>query len=170
MSSLTLEQINALDAAAFTARLGHIFEHAPWVARRAAAALPFKSRDDLHRAMVAVIEVARDEEKLELLRNHPDLAGRAALAGQLTPESTREQAGVGLDRLSREDYERFHALNRAYKDKFGFPFIVAVKGLTKDDILAAYETRIGNDRATELETALAQVARIGALRLAELVR
>ena len=166
---LTLAEINALDAAAFVTRLGHVFEHAPWVAERTAARLPFASRDDLHRAMLAVIGEASEAERLALLRGHPDLAGRAAVAGDLTADSRKEQAGAGLDRLSREEYERFHALNSAYTAKFGFPFIIAVKGKTKDDILAAYAARVGNDRATELRTALEQVCRIGGFRLADAV-
>ncbi len=166
---LTLAEINALDVPAFVTRLGHVFEHAPWVAERTGARRPFASRDDLHRAMLAVIAEASEAERLALLRGHPDLAGRAAIAGDLTADSRKEQAGAGLDRLSREEYERFHALNSAYTTKFGFPFIFAVKGKTKDDILAAYAARVGNDRATELRTALEQVGRIGGFRLADAV-
>jgi 2-oxo-4-hydroxy-4-carboxy-5-ureidoimidazoline decarboxylase len=166
---LTLAELNSLDPADFVARLGHVFEHAPWVAERVAARRPFADRDDLHRAMLAVIGEASEAERLALLRGHPDLAGRAAIAGNLTADSRKEQAGAGLDRLSREEYERFHALNGAYTTKFGFPFIFAVKGKTKDDILAAYAARVGNDRATELRTALEQVGRIGAFRLADTV-
>lgn len=166
---LTLAELNTLDVWAFVARLGHVFEHAPWVAERVAGRRPFVSRDELHRAMVGVIGEAGEAEKLALLRGHPDLAGRAAIAGDLTVDSKREQAGAGLDRLSREEYERFHALNTAYNTKFGFPFIFAVKGKTKDDILAAYAARVDNDRATELRTALDQVGRIGGFRLADAV-
>jgi 2-oxo-4-hydroxy-4-carboxy-5-ureidoimidazoline decarboxylase len=169
MPVITLNEINALDTAAFVARLGHVFEHAPWVAERVAAQRPFASRDDLHRAMVAVIDKASEAEQLALLRGHPDLAGRAAIAGALTEDSKKEQAGAGLDRLTPDEYNRFHALNQAYTDKFGFPFILAVKGKTKGDILAAYAARIENDRAMELRTALEQVARIGGFRLAEAV-
>lgn len=166
---VTLAELNTLDPRAFVARLGHVFEHAPWVTERAAARRPFASRDDLHQAMLAAIDEANEAERLALLRGHPDLAGRAAMAGDLTDDSRKEQAGAGLDRLSREEYERFHALNSAYTTKFGFPFILAVKGKTKDDILAAYAARVGNDRATELRTALEQVGRIGGFRLADAV-
>ncbi len=169
MTMLTVAVLNALDAAGFAERLGHVFEHAPWVARRVADRRPFASREALHRAMVAVIGEAGEDEHLALLRGHPDLAGRAAIAGQLTADSTKEQAGAGLDRLTAAEYDRFHALNRAYREKFGFPFIVAVKGLTKNDILATYEKRVGNDRAAELRTALEQVGRIGSFRLADIV-
>lgn len=166
---VALAELNTLDVPAFVARLGHVFEHAPWVAERVASRRPFAGRDDLHRAMLAVIGEASEAEQLALLRGHPDLAGRAAIAGELTADSRKEQAGVGLDRLSREEYERFHALNSAYTTKFGFPFIFAVKGKTRGDILAAYEARIGNDRAAELRTALEQVGRIGGFRLVDAV-
>jgi len=166
---VTLAELNTLDPRAFVARLGHVFEHAPWVTERAAVRRPFASRDDLHRAMLTAIDEASEAEQLALLRGHPDLAGRAAMVGDLTADSKKEQAGAGLDRLSREEYERFHTLNSAYTTKFGFPFILAVKGKTKDDILAAYAARVGNDRETELRTALEQVGRIGGFRLADAV-
>ena len=166
---LTLAALNALDDAAFAARLAHIFEHAPWVAHRAARQRPFASRAALHQAMLAVIAGAGEAEQLALLRGHPDLAGKAAIAGDLTRDSRREQQGAGLDRLTPAEYERFHALNRAYRERFGFPFILAVKGRTKDDILAAFAARAGNDPAVERRTALEQVGRIAAFRLADLV-
>ena len=166
---LLLRDLNGLDAAAFAARLAHVFEHAPWVAARAADRRPFASRDALHRAMRDVIAAASEAEQLALLRGHPDLAGKAAIAGDLTADSRREQQGAGLDRLSAAEYERFHALNRAYTGRFGFPFILAVKGKTKDDILAAFAARVKNDRAAEFREALDQVGRIGGFRLADLV-
>lgn len=166
---VTLAEINAFDVATFVARIGHVFEHAPWVADRVAGRRPFASRDELHGAMLAVIAEASEAERLVLLKGHPDLAGRAAIAGDLTADSCKEQAGAGLDRLTPQEYERFHRLNSAYTAKFGFPFIVAVKGKTKDDILAAYTARVGNDRDTELRTALEQVGRIAGFRLADAV-
>jgi 2-oxo-4-hydroxy-4-carboxy-5-ureidoimidazoline decarboxylase len=169
MSKLTVAEVNALDAAAFERHLGAVFEHAPWIARRTAGRRPFKSPEDLHRAMCEVIAQAGEAEQLALLRNHPDLAGKAAIAGDLTADSRREQQGAGLDRLSSAEYERFHALNRAYKERFGFPFILAVKGKTKDDILAAFAARADGERAAEFRTALDQVGRIGGFRLADLV-
>lgn len=168
-SRLTMDELNALDAGAFEARLAHVFEHAPWVARRAAARRPFAGREELRRAMVAVIEAASEAEQLALLRGHPDLAGKAAIAGDLTADSKREQRGAGLDRLTPDEYERFHALNRTYQQRFGFPFILAVKGKTKDDILAAFSQRAGNGRAAEFREALGQVGRIAGFRLADLV-
>ncbi len=168
-AGLTIVQLNALNETEFVACLGHVFEHAPWVARRAAASRPFAGRDDLHRAMMAVIAQASEDERLALLRGHPDLAGKAAIAGDLTDDSRREQRGAGLDRLSPAEYDRFHELNRAYREKFGFPFILAVKGKTKADILAAFATRVGRDAATEFREAIEQVGRITALRLADIV-
>src|ERR1041385_4586832 len=110
---MNIAALNALDAAGFERCLGHVFEHAPWIARRAAAQRPFADRDALHAAMVAVIAKADAAEKLALLRGHPELAGKAAIAGDLTAESSREQKDAGLDRLTPAEYERFHALNDA---------------------------------------------------------
>ncbi|HEX9464850.1 MAG TPA: 2-oxo-4-hydroxy-4-carboxy-5-ureidoimidazoline decarboxylase [Alphaproteobacteria bacterium] len=166
---LSLQEVNALDPAAFEAHLGHVFEHAPWVTRRAATRRPFASRDALHRAMLDAIAAAEATEQLGLLRGHPDLAGKAAIGGDLTADSRREQHGAGLDRLTPAEYERFHALNRRYQEKFGFPFILAVKGKSKDDILAAFQARIDRAPDAEFGEALEQVGRIAAFRLADLV-
>jgi 2-oxo-4-hydroxy-4-carboxy-5-ureidoimidazoline decarboxylase len=166
---MKLAALNALDEAGFEARLGHVFEHAPWIARRTAARRPFADRAALHVAMVGVIAAADEAEKLALLRGHPELAGKAAIAGDLTAESKSEQKGAGLDRLTPAEYARFHALNDAYKQKFGFPFIVAVKGMDKHAILAAFQARLDSTRERELDTALEQVGRIGGFRLADAV-
>jgi OHCU decarboxylase len=168
-SRVTIAELNALETDAFGARLAHVFEHAPWVAKRAAARRPFADRAGLHRAMVDVIDAASEAERLALLRGHPDLAGKAAIAGDLTADSKREQQGAGLDRLTSAEYDRFHALNRTYKERFGFPFILAVKGKSKDDILAAFALRAGNERLAEFREALGQVGRIAGFRLADLV-
>ncbi len=162
---MTTTALNALDHATFMARIGSVFEHSPWVADRAWAARPFDGVDGLHQAMMRVVQAASADEQLALLRAHPDLAGKAARAGTLTADSSQEQAGVGLDRLSEAEYVRFDRLNTAYRETFGFPFIVAVKRHTKDSILAAYETRLKNDRATEIKTALAEVGLITRFRL-----
>ncbi|HJQ57817.1 MAG TPA: 2-oxo-4-hydroxy-4-carboxy-5-ureidoimidazoline decarboxylase [Vineibacter sp.] len=161
----TADRLNALDHAAFLALAGPVFEHSPWVAARAWAARPFDGIDGLHRAMMRVVTLASEDEQLALLRAHPDLAGKAARAGNMTSDSVREQAGVGLDRMSDAEYARFDRLNNAYRTKFGFPFIVAVKRHTRDSILAAYETRLENDRASEMATALAEVGLITRFRL-----
>jgi OHCU decarboxylase len=152
----------------FVSRYGGVIEHSPYLAERAFEAgriVEPLTADGVHEALVTEFRCASDEERLGVLRAHPDLAGKLAVAGQLTEDSRKEQAGAGLDRLSPEEFARFTALNTAYTEKFGFPYIIAVKGLTKDDILKAFEQRIGNDRHVEFETAAAQVERIALLRL-----
>lgn len=153
----------------FVERFGGIIEHSPFLAERAFDDGLVRGEhlnvDRVHAALVAVFRTASAEERLGILRAHPDLAGRLAIAGELTEDSAREQAGAGLDRLSPQEHARFTELNAAYVEKFGFPSIIAVKGLNKNAILAAFEARIGNSRETEFETACAQVERIALLRL-----
>jgi 2-oxo-4-hydroxy-4-carboxy-5-ureidoimidazoline decarboxylase len=130
------------------------------VVQRAARRLPLA---DLHAGLMQVVREAAPEEQLALIRAHPELAGKAAVA--LTEASAAEQASAGLDRLTREEFERFHALNAAYSARFGFPFIICVRLTDKAGILAAMERRLGNDRETEIETALAEIGEIVRLRL-----
>ena len=156
----------------FVTRFGGVFEHSPFIAERAyddgfiSDAL---TADRVHTAMVAIFRAASEEERLGVLTAHPDLAGRLAIAGELTEDSKKEQAGAGLDQLSAAEHARFTELNTAYTQKFGFPFIIAVKGLKKDGILAAFEKRIGNSRDEEFETAAAQVEKIALLRLTSML-
>ncbi|MGF7149301.1 2-oxo-4-hydroxy-4-carboxy-5-ureidoimidazoline decarboxylase [Sphingomonas zeicaulis] len=150
------------DAAAFVARYGALFEHSPWVVERAAARLPFA---DLHVGLMSVVRDATRDEQLALIRAHPELAGKAAIDGTLTEASTAEQASAGLDRLTREEYDRFHALNAAYRARFGFPFIICVRRTNKAGILAAMEQRLQQDSEAEIETAIAEIAEIVRLRL-----
>lgn len=157
-----------VDRTDFVVRYGGVFEHSPFIAERAFDAGSIEeplSAVSVHAALAAQFRAASEAERLGVLRAHPDLAGKLAIAGGLTEDSRKEQAGAGLDRLSPEEHARFTELNTAYVEKFGFPFIIAVKGLTKDDILAAFELRIHNDGAQELETAAAQVEKIARLRL-----
>lgn len=149
----------------FCAQLGHIFEHAPWVAAAAWHQRPFADFETLHQTMVKVVQQAEEAQQLELIRAHPDLAGKAAIQGELTEASSHEQAGAGLDRLNPEEYSRFHALNDAYRQKFAFPFILAVKGHDKHSILAAFTQRLQHDPASEKDQALQQIARIAYFRL-----
>jgi OHCU decarboxylase len=151
----------------FVALFGGVFEHSPWVAERAFDRNPqiALTTNAVHGALVAAFRAASDAERLGVLRAHPDLAGKLAIAGELTDDSKAEQASAGLDRLSSSEHARFTELNTAYTEKFGFPFIIAVKGLSKDDILSAFERRIDNDRQEEFETASAQVEKIALLRL-----
>lgn len=165
MTGLSLSEVNALGPDDFVARFGDVAEHSSWVAVEAAKARPFADREALVAAFVAAVAAAPEEARLALIRAHPDLAGKAAIRGELTGDSTREQAGAGLDSLSPAEFARFQHLNDAYNQRFGIPFIFAVKGATKDMILTAFETRIGNDIGTEVATALAQVGRIFRFRI-----
>jgi OHCU decarboxylase len=157
-----------IDRADFLARFGGVFEHSPFIAERAldagAVVLPLTA-PGVHGALTEAFRKASKAEQLGVLTAHPDLAGKLAIAGGLTEDSRKEQAGAGLDRLTPAEHARFTALNTSYTEKFGFPFIIAVKGLTKDDILAAFEARIGNTTEAEFETAKFQVERIALLRL-----
>jgi len=161
----SLAQINAMDAAAFTDALGFVFELSPWVVARAHAAGPFATREALHEAMTTVLNAAPRDDRLALIRAHPELAGKAAMARALTAESAGEQAGAGLDRLSRDEYARFHDLNAAYAARFGFPFIICVRRHDKAAILAAMARRLGNDREAEIDEAITQIGDISRLRL-----
>jgi 2-oxo-4-hydroxy-4-carboxy-5-ureidoimidazoline decarboxylase len=167
---MTLAEVNALSAEDFVSTFGGVAEHSAWVAGRAVAARPFASLDALVVAFQSAILGAGEDEQTALLRAHPDLAGKAALAGRLTPESTREQAGAGLGSLSEEEFARFTELNDAYRARFGIPFILAVTGATKTQILEAFENRVGGTVAEERLTALAQVLRIVRFRLVAGVR
>jgi 2-oxo-4-hydroxy-4-carboxy-5-ureidoimidazoline decarboxylase len=167
---IDLADVNAMTPEAFVTAFGDVAEHSPWVAEEAARARPFRTREDAIAGFERAMRAATHDERLALIRAHPDLAGRAAIAGGIAEDSRREQAGVGLDRLTPEEYERFTRLNDAYRARFGFPFIFAVKGATKGQILAAFESRLPNDREAEFETALTQIARIFRFRLEDRIR
>ncbi len=162
---MNVGDLNDGDLSGFVDALGAIFERSPWIAERAWNRRPFGTADDVMNAMLSVIESASDDEKIALIRAHPDLAGKAARAGTLTEHSTVEQAGVGLDRLSDEEFDRFHRLNDAYNSRFGFPFVVAVRGHTRETILAAFETRLKNDQPAEMAEALRNIGLIARFRL-----
>ncbi|MBM6550810.1 2-oxo-4-hydroxy-4-carboxy-5-ureidoimidazoline decarboxylase [Marinomonas ostreistagni] len=162
------------DKPSFIKQLKDIYEHSKWVAEAL-----YEQRDTLNQhpegiqiavqsALRDIVEAADHNTQLALLRAHPDLAGKAALAGELTDASSNEQAGAGLDQLSPPELERFLALNESYRDKFGFPFIMAVKGASKDQILEAFEARLPNTVATEFRYALNEVHKIAGFRLAAL--
>jgi 2-oxo-4-hydroxy-4-carboxy-5-ureidoimidazoline decarboxylase len=165
MTTVSLDQLNAADAVSFVAALGDIYEHAPWVAQAVCGARPFATLAALHAAMVAAVRAAPPERQLELIRAHPDLAGKAARAGRLTADSKAEQASASLDRLSEAELAQFHRLNDAYREKFAIPFIICVRRHGKDSILQQFEHRLRNATAAETETALTEIVRIGALRL-----
>jgi 2-oxo-4-hydroxy-4-carboxy-5-ureidoimidazoline decarboxylase len=163
---MTIDEINAFDRASFVASLGWIFEDSPWVADRAWASRPFASADQLRAAMITVVENAAPEERRELLRAHPDLGTGA----RISTASSNEQTGARLDRLTPAEFDRLHRMNAAYRDKFGFPFLFAVKGASKADILDALESRLSATPEAELREALRQVYRIARFRLEETVR
>ena len=159
---------SSMDRDAFVAAFGGIFEHSPWIAEQVYARGMTDALDGiagLHAAFMEVIEDADRDRQLALLRAHPDLAGRLAVRGELTEASTSEQASAGLDRCTPEEFAEFQRLNDAYKAKFAFPFIVAVRGMTREAILNAFRTRVDHETDWEFEEALRQVGRIGLLRL-----
>ena len=158
------ERLSALAQPEFVARLGGIYEHSPWVAERAFPARPFASLEALHAAMQGAMLAASREEQLALIGAHPELLGRLE-AAELTESSRREQAGAGLERCSAAQKARMRALNAAYREKFGFPFIVAVKGLDWGGIIERMEERLAHTREAEFETALREIGRIARFRL-----
>ena len=168
---VSIAAVNALGEDAFAARFGDVAERSPWVAAAAAAARPFADREALIAAFAGAVRAAPADAQLALLRAHPDLADRAAVAGNAAvgAESRREQAGAGLDRLTAAEFQRFADLNTRYRKRFGFPFIFAVKGAAKGAILAAFEERIHHSPAAERALALANVERILRFRLEDRV-
>jgi 2-oxo-4-hydroxy-4-carboxy-5-ureidoimidazoline decarboxylase len=155
------------DRARFVALYGHLFEHSPWVIERAWDKRPFADAGALHAALLQVLAEAAPSERVALVRAHPQLADKAAIAQGLTESSAAEQASAGLDRLTAEEYATFHALNRAYRDRFGFPFIICAKLHHKEEILAAMRRRLVGEPQGELDEALTQVGLISRLRLAD---
>ena len=150
----------------FVQRYGGIYEHSPWVAERADAHVDDGAGIDvIARVMADCVDNAALDQQLELIRAHPDLAGKAQIAGELTPDSTSEQASAGLDQCSADEYEQFQDLNDRYYEKFGFPFVMAVKNSSRAEILAAFAARLENDPTTEFETALCEIHKIARLRL-----
>jgi allantoate deiminase/N-carbamoyl-L-amino-acid hydrolase len=170
----TLTDLNRCTPDAFAAALHGIYEHSPWIAERAASSRPFPSLAALKLALQDVVAKASAGEQLALLRAHPELAGKAAIAGELTRESSGEQAGAGLDQCTPAEYDRLHRLNAEYNSRFGFPFILAVRGptgrgLSRHEIIATFTRRLANQRGDELAEALRQVHRIAEIRLGDLL-
>ncbi|MEW6641799.1 MAG: 2-oxo-4-hydroxy-4-carboxy-5-ureidoimidazoline decarboxylase [Pseudomonadota bacterium] len=169
MSQLTLDALNTMPETEFVAALGNIFEHSPWIAEQAAVQRPFARLADLLAAMTAAVEQASAEQRMALIKAHPDLANKTQRAAGLTVESSAEQTSVGLDALSDAEYAAFERVNNAYRGKFGFPYIVCVRRHTKDSILRDFERRLPNDTAAEVVTSIREICRIAALRLDQLV-
>lgn len=165
----SLHEVNALDPDAFVALLGGVFEDSPWVARAVAPRRPVPSLAALHTAMVAAVAGAPPERRLALIRAHPDLAGRAAVAGELGPESTREQAAAGLDRLTAGEHAAFLDVNARYRERYGFPLVICAREHDTASLLAHAAGRLEASPAQEEERALAEIAKIARLRLEDLV-
>ena len=166
---MTLDELNQMDERAFTAALGGIYEHSPWVAAGAAAGRPYASVGALATAMASVVASAGEVRQLALIRAHPELAGKAMVKKELTADSTGEQAGAGLTSCSPAEFARLNELNDRYNARFGFPFILAVKGFDRAGVIAEFARRVEQDRATEFAESLRQIERIARLRLAALL-
>jgi 2-oxo-4-hydroxy-4-carboxy-5-ureidoimidazoline decarboxylase len=168
----SLRSINAMTPAQFSAAFSAIYEHSPWIAERAFALKPaggFASRAQVHAALAATVQSASEVEKVALLNAHPELAGKEAAAGTLTAASTSEQVSAGLTAMTAADVTQLRELNATYREKFGFPFIIAVRNNTQTAIFGAIKSRLFNTRAMELNNALMQVGEIARLRLIDLI-
>lgn len=164
-AKVSLSGLSGLNQPAFTTLLAGIFEHSPWVPERAWNHRPFNTIDELHECMVHVVNQASHAEKLALIIAHPQLAGNEAQAGTLTQASTQEQRGAGLDQCSSDELRRLRSLNTQYMEKFGFPFIIAVKGRGRYEIMDALESRLAYSPQTEFQTSLNEIAQIARFRL-----
>ncbi|WP_373232880.1 2-oxo-4-hydroxy-4-carboxy-5-ureidoimidazoline decarboxylase [Cohnella sp.] len=162
---ITLSRLNEMDRASFTGELGTIFEHSPWVAEQVWEHKPFQSVETLLNEMMSVVLDASEDHIVGLLHAHPDLGTRIKLGHY----SAEEQRSVGLDSLTPEEYETFSVLNQTYVDRFGFPFILAVRGKTKADVLEAMTARSGNTKTAERQEALEQIRRIAGMRLTDII-
>ena len=178
----TIDEVNDLDQREFVGRFANLYESSPWVAERAWRERPFGGLSDLHEAFVGAMYEAPEERRMALIRAHPDLAGKAAVAGELTPESSSEQASAGLDSLTPEEYEAFTRMNADYRERFGFPMIVCVREhtkmpstadetptITKETILQNARDRLKNSREEEIGVALGEIAKIARFRLEDLI-
>lgn len=165
---LTLTQLNALDREEFVRVVGPVFEHSPWIAEWTWSQRPFADVARLHAALCETVRAAGEDQQLALIRAHPDLVGKLALAGQLTRESTGEQASAGLDRLTPAEVALFQENNAAYKGKFGFPFVICARLNKKEAILNGFQLRLNNSREQEIRAALGEIFKIAQLRLQDL--
>lgn len=162
---IELKTLSTMNRTSFVARLGHVFERSSWIAEQSWEKRPFASLDDLHRAMVEVMRGAGRERQLALIRAHPELGAAAFCPDSLTASSQEEQSSVGLTERASEDVTRLHALNASYRKRFGFPFVMAIRGRRRAEILSALEERLANGPEIEFERALSEIARIAYLRL-----
>jgi len=165
----TIDAVNALDRDGFVALLGGLFEASPWIADRTWPSRPFAGRAALHEALRATMDAASRAEQVALIQAHPDLVGRAALAGTLTPRSAHEQSSAGLDRLTSAEVDLFARLNEAYRARFGFPFVICARLNKKEAIVTGLRNRVANTRDGEIRVALGEIAKISLLRLEDIV-
>jgi OHCU decarboxylase len=169
VEAMTLLQLNTLSRDEFVRLVGPVFEHSPWIAGAGWAERPFENLEELHAVLCAIVRQAGEARQVELIQAHPDLVGRAALAGVLTTESSREQASAGLDRLSAGEIAAFQACNDEYRNKFGFPFVICARLNKKDAILAGFQSRLNHSREQEIMTALLEIFKIARLRLQDII-
>ncbi len=170
LQKFTLSEVNRWDLEGFVRVLGPVFEHSPWIAESAWSRRPFASLDELHGALCATVAASSEQQKLALICAHPDLVGRAALAGTLTSASTNEQASAGLNRLSPEEISAFQTFNAAYRDKFGFPFVICARLNKKEAILAGFRQRMNHSSSEEMQAALIEIGKIARFRLLDLIQ
>jgi OHCU decarboxylase len=169
MSKTRLSQLNAMDESQFVATVGPVFEHSRWIAHRTFPKRPFASVASLHERLAATVRVSDECEKLGLIRAHPDLVGKMAREGVLTRESTAEQRAAGLTALSAAEVKQFDQYNAAYRERFGFPFVICARENRKDAILAAFPVRLQNTREAEIDAALDEIYKIARLRLIDAI-
>lgn len=167
---MTIAQLNSLTVGDFVCVVGPVFEHSPWIAEATWSQRPFANLEQLHQALVGTVQKAGEKKQVDLIRAHPDLVGRSALAGTLTSESNREQASAGLGQLNPEEIALFQTNNAEYREKFGFPFVICARLNKKEAILKGFEVRLKNTREQEIRTALEEIAKIAELRLKDLVK
>ena len=167
---VSLQDLNAVADEEFVSLLGGIYEHSDWVPRKVLRSRPFSDFGHLRTMLKGAVDESTAEAKLALIRAHPDLAGKLARAGALTLESTREQAGLGLDRLSNAEYQEFYDQNQRYRDRFGFPFIICARLTTRQGVLDAFDLRLSNSQIEEISAALGQIHEIARLRLEDLIQ
>lgn len=170
MMHIPLTELNRMPSGQFVETLANVFEHSPWVAERVVAVRTFSDGAALHAAMTAAVAAASRAEQLALIRAHPELAGREAIAGSLTADSTSEQGRLGLTSLSRAEFDRITELNGQYRNRFGFPCIIALAlHSDRESVFRAFESRLGNDPEREIATALEQIGHITRARLEKLI-
>jgi 2-oxo-4-hydroxy-4-carboxy-5-ureidoimidazoline decarboxylase len=169
-TKMTFSELNSLGRDEFVRIVGPVFEHSPRIAEATWPKRPFASVEVLHAALCETVRCAGEEKQLALIRAHPDLVGKLALAGQLTKESTGEQASAGLDRLTAQEVELFQQNNAAYKEKFGFPFVICARLNKKEAILNGFKVRLQNSREQEMQAALVEIFKIAELRLKDILQ